>query len=115
MFERPALPGDIHADDIVNNVRELCKLDPAYFFSFPFAKCMSDNFFGRMFVSRTIAAEVCMEAKSNEVGYNALKELDKSGDLRFELSYVLPPLPHAYLSSILEHSWRICYGYVMCQ
>lgn len=46
-----------------------------------------------MFVSRTIAAEVCMEAKSNEVGYNALKELDKSGDLCFELSYVPPPLP----------------------
>lgn len=43
----------------------------------------------RMFVSRTIAAEVCMEAKSNEVGYNAIKQLDKSGDLRFELSYVL--------------------------
>jgi len=42
----------------------------------------------RMFVSRTIAAEVCMEAKSNEVGYNALRQLDKSGDLRFELSYV---------------------------
>jgi hypothetical protein len=34
MFERPALPGDIHTDDIVGNVRELCKLDPAYFISF---------------------------------------------------------------------------------
>ena len=40
----------------------------------------------RMFVSRTVAAEVCMEAKANEVGYTALKQLDKSGDLRFELS-----------------------------
>jgi len=43
-----------------------------------------------MFVSRTVAAEVCMEAKSNEIGYTALKLLDKSGHLRFELSYVLP-------------------------
>jgi hypothetical protein len=43
-----------------------------------------------MFVSRTVAAEVCMEAKSNDIGYTALKLLDKSGHLRFELSYVLP-------------------------
>lgn len=41
-----------------------------------------------MFVSRTVTAEVCMEAKFNEIGYNALKQLDKSGDLRFELSSV---------------------------
>lgn len=39
-----------------------------------------------MFVTRTVAAEVCMEAKANEAGYSALKLLDKSGDLRFELS-----------------------------
>jgi len=45
-----------------------------------------------MFVSRTVAAEVCMEAKANEVGYAALKQLDKSGHLRFELSYVSPCL-----------------------
>jgi len=96
MFERPSLPGDIRTDDIVNNVRELCELDPAYFFYLFFARvCLNESFY-RMFVSRTIAGEVCMEAKSNEVGYNALKRLDKSGDLRFELSYVLPPLPKAY-------------------
>jgi hypothetical protein len=41
--------------------------------------------FFRMFVSRTVAAEVCMEAKTNDAGYAALKQLDKSGDLRFEL------------------------------
>lgn len=39
----------------------------------------------RMFVSRTVAAEVCMEAKYNDVGYGALKQLDKSGHLRFDL------------------------------
>lgn len=66
-----------------------------------------------MFVSRTIAAEVCMESKSNETGYAALKELDKSGDLRFELSYVSSSLPKAYLSFAPEHSWKICYGYAM--
>jgi len=42
-----------------------------------------------MFLSRTVAAEVCMEAKVNEPAYAALKELDKSGDLLFELPYVL--------------------------
>lgn len=41
-----------------------------------------------MFVSRTVAAEVCMEAKSNEHAYAALKKLDQSGDLLFELSCV---------------------------
>lgn len=35
-----------------------------------------------------MAAEVCMEAKVNLAGYHALKVLDKSGDLRFELGYV---------------------------
>jgi len=41
-----------------------------------------------MFLSRTVAAEVCMEAKTNEHAYAALKKLDQSGDLLFELSYV---------------------------
>jgi hypothetical protein len=41
-----------------------------------------------MFLSRTVAAEVCMEAKVNEPAYSALKELDKSGDLLFDLPYV---------------------------
>lgn len=41
-----------------------------------------------MFVSRTVAAEVCMEAKSNDIGYSALKQLDKSKDLLFDLRYV---------------------------
>lgn len=42
-----------------------------------------------MFLSRTVAAEVCMEAKVNEHAYNALKKLDQAGDLLFELSYVM--------------------------
>jgi hypothetical protein len=40
----------------------------------------------RMFLSRTVAAEICMEAKINEPAYNALKRLDKERFLRFELS-----------------------------
>jgi hypothetical protein len=110
MFERPILPGDIQVEDIVNNVRELCKLDPVYF-SLPFYLQEAYDFFCRMFVSRTIAAEVCMEAKSNEVGYNALKELDKSGHLRFELSYVLPPIPASvselYFRTLVEDLLRV--------
>ena len=42
-----------------------------------------------MFLSRTVAAEICMEAKTNETAYAALKRLDKEGILRFELSYVI--------------------------
>ena len=43
-----------------------------------------------MFVSRTVAAEVCMEAKVNEPAYTALKKLDRAGALLFELPYVMP-------------------------
>jgi len=39
-----------------------------------------------MFVSRTVACEVCMEAKTNEAGYAALKQLDTQGCLRFSLT-----------------------------
>jgi hypothetical protein len=41
-----------------------------------------------MFVSRTVAAEVLMEAESNRAGYAALKTLDREGGLRFSLAYV---------------------------
>jgi len=41
----------------------------------------------RMFLSRTVAGEVCMEAKSNESAYRALKSLDRAGDLLFSLPY----------------------------
>jgi len=30
MFERPTLSSEIRAEDIADNVRELCKLDPAF-------------------------------------------------------------------------------------
>jgi hypothetical protein len=42
-----------------------------------------------MFVSRTVAAEVLMEAEINDTGYAVLKALDREGALRFSLSYVL--------------------------
>ena len=29
MFERPAVPTESRAEDVANNVRELCKLDPS--------------------------------------------------------------------------------------
>jgi hypothetical protein len=76
---------ETRAEDIADNVRELCKLDPAYVYTGLACSTTSDRIC-RMFVSRTVAAEICMEAKINEVGYEALKELDKSGHLRFELS-----------------------------
>lgn len=39
-----------------------------------------------MFVTRTVAAEVCMESHINDTGYDALKILDKEGVLRFNLA-----------------------------
>ncbi|KAI0248585.1 hypothetical protein BJV78DRAFT_1332068 [Lactifluus subvellereus] len=55
--------------DVLLNVRELCRLDSS------------------MFVSRTVAAEVLMEAETNDTGYAVLKALDREGDLRFSLAY----------------------------
>ena len=46
-----------------------------------------------MFVSRTVASNVLMEAESNRAGYAALKTLDREGGLRFSLAYVSFPLP----------------------
>ena len=41
-----------------------------------------------MFLSRTVAAEICLVVKLNDAAYTALKRLGKEGMLRFELSYV---------------------------
>ncbi|KAF8895518.1 hypothetical protein BD779DRAFT_1499942 [Infundibulicybe gibba] len=80
MFERPTL-SETRPDDVAQNVRELCRLDST------------------MFVSRTVAAEVCMEAKLNDTGYSALKLLDKSGHLRFELSTLVEDLLKTFLKT----------------
>ncbi|KAF9013286.1 hypothetical protein BDQ17DRAFT_1343128 [Cyathus striatus] len=81
MFERPQPSSEIRADDIARNVRVLSTLDE------------------NMFVTRTVAAEVCMEAKLNDVGYNALKQLAKSGHLRFELSNLVEDLLKTFLTT----------------
>ncbi|KAI6044807.1 hypothetical protein EDC04DRAFT_2932465 [Pisolithus marmoratus] len=69
MFEKQSLNTVDRSEEIVSNVRELKRLDP------------------RMFLSRTVAAEVCMESKTNESAYQALKTLDRSGGLLFPLPY----------------------------
>ncbi|RPD62424.1 hypothetical protein L226DRAFT_332261 [Lentinus tigrinus ALCF2SS1-7] len=74
MFEKPAIMFESRTTEIIKNVRELSRLDPD------------------MFLSRTVAAEICMEAKTNELAYTALKRLDKEGVLRFELSSVVHDL-----------------------
>ena len=94
MFEKPAILFESRTDEIVRNVRELSRLDPEYGFvawsvSFwPTSHVLCVFLCGSMFLSRTVAAEICMEAKTNETAYAALKRLDKEGVLRFELSYV---------------------------
>lgn len=60
-----------------------------------------------MFVSRTVAANVLMEAESNRAGYAALKTLDREGGLRFSLACVSFPLPYDFIertctSSLVE-------------
>ncbi|GJE98319.1 hypothetical protein PsYK624_145460 [Phanerochaete sordida] len=74
MFEKPATAFEGRTEEIVNNVRELSRLDP------------------RMYVSRTVAAEICMEAKQNETAYNALKRLSRAGLLKFDLTLVVEDL-----------------------
>jgi len=59
----------------------------------------------RMFVSRTVAAEICMEAKLNDTAYGALKILDKSGELRFELQYVSPLLKKTAKFTLSPLQW----------
>ncbi|GLB38316.1 hypothetical protein LshimejAT787_0501810 [Lyophyllum shimeji] len=81
MFERPTSSSESLPDEIAHNVRELCKLDPT------------------MFVTRTVAAEVCMEAKLNVSAYNALKVLDKSGDLHFELATLVKDLMKSFVKT----------------
>ncbi|KAF8133652.1 hypothetical protein EV363DRAFT_927496 [Boletus edulis] len=81
MFEKQALNGGDRTDEIVRNVRELKRLDP------------------RMFLSRTVAAEICMEAKSNESAYRALKVLDRSGELLFKLGFVVTELMKLFVKS----------------
>ncbi|KDR82830.1 hypothetical protein GALMADRAFT_220831 [Galerina marginata CBS 339.88] len=81
MFERPSTSSETRAEEIADNVRELCKLDSS------------------MFVTRTVAAEVCMEAKTNDIGYAALKLLENSGDLRFELPILVEDLLRTFLTT----------------
>lgn len=88
IFERPA-SADRGVEEIVQNVRELCRLDKT------------------MFVSRTVAAEVCMESKANELGYSALKQLNKSGDLLFELATVVEDLLKLFLRTRSSHNSQI--------
>ncbi|KIJ64454.1 hypothetical protein HYDPIDRAFT_175437 [Hydnomerulius pinastri MD-312] len=81
MFEKQALNSLDRTDDIIRNVRELRRLDP------------------RMFLSRTVAAEICMEAKSNESAYRALKSLDRSGELLFPLAPLVTELTKLFVKT----------------
>ncbi|KAH7913399.1 hypothetical protein BJ138DRAFT_1081602 [Hygrophoropsis aurantiaca] len=81
MFEKLALHSNDRTEDIVRNVRELRRLDT------------------RMFLSRTVAAEICMEAKSNESAYGALKALDRAGELLFELPHLVEDLTKLFVKT----------------
>lgn len=56
-----------------------------------------------MFLSRTVAAEVCMECRSNEAGYLALKRLNDSGDLLFELKDLVNDLLKVCRSDLVQN------------
>lgn len=57
-----------------------------------------------MFLSRTVAAEICMESKSNESAYRALKILDRTKELLFDLSYVYHHLRLTFILTSLTYS-----------
>ncbi|KAH9980176.1 hypothetical protein BGW80DRAFT_484395 [Lactifluus volemus] len=82
--------------DVLLNVRELCRLDTS------------------MFVSRTVAAEVLMEAETNDAGYAALKTLDREGDLRFSLATLVEDLVKSFVKtySIAAASTRTSLRYL---
>lgn len=46
----------------------------------------------RLYLSRTVAAEVCMEARQNAQAYEALKILDSEGVLLFQLGDLVEDL-----------------------
>lgn len=54
-----------------------------------------------------MAAEICMEAKSNEAAYEALKILSKDGHLRFSLAYVLLESSRLFF---VHHLSQVCGG-----
>ncbi|KAH9841569.1 uncharacterized protein C8Q71DRAFT_737681 [Rhodofomes roseus] len=81
MFEKPAVQFDGRVGEVVNNVHKLTSLDP------------------NMFVTRTVAAEVCMEAHLNDPGYTALKILDKEGALKFSLAAVVEELLKTFINT----------------
>jgi hypothetical protein len=74
-------------EDVLLNVRELCRLDASYV-PVPSLFLWAHSILRRMFISRTVAAEVLMEAESNRAGHAVLKTLDREGGLRFPLAYV---------------------------
>lgn len=90
MFEKPAISFEARAEEIVRNVRELTTRDPRSVISQGLHLCKTELRKSSMFLTRTVAAEVCMEAKSNELAYTALKRLDRAGLLKFKLSCVFP-------------------------
>lgn len=49
----------------------------------------------RLYLSRTVAAEVCMEARQNSQAYEALKILDSEGVLLFQLIELVEDLVKA--------------------
>ncbi|KAF8583350.1 hypothetical protein K439DRAFT_1634534 [Ramaria rubella] len=79
MFEKHNREGRVV--EIMKNVREMTRLDET------------------MFLSRTVAAEVCMECRTNEAGYLALKRLDDAGDLLFELRDLVNDLLKLFLKT----------------
>ncbi|KZV70211.1 hypothetical protein PENSPDRAFT_665250 [Peniophora sp. CONT] len=51
-----------------------------------------------LFLSRTVAAEICLEAKANKVAYDVLKALDRDGLLRFDLITLIQDLIKSFVT-----------------
>ncbi|EJD50759.1 hypothetical protein AURDEDRAFT_182144, partial [Auricularia subglabra TFB-10046 SS5] len=81
IFEKPYSDRQARAQEIADKVRELTQLD------------------SNMFLTRTVAAEVCMEACTNPEAYRALKKLNQSEDLRFDLGDLVVALLTLFLKT----------------
>ncbi|KIJ54821.1 hypothetical protein M422DRAFT_221215 [Sphaerobolus stellatus SS14] len=67
------------ANEIVKNVRDMKRVDK------------------KMFLSRTVAAEICMECRTNFAAYVALKKLEAAGDLLFSMKDLVHDLLRLFL------------------
>jgi hypothetical protein len=99
MFEKTSSANT--PQDIINNITEMCRVDPEYdrqfLFLFLFLGCIDTAL--SMFLTRTVASEVLMDLSTNEDAYTALKKMGRAGQLRFDLPTLAQDLVRSFYKS----------------